>query len=950
MDPNRLENRYRTALVLAATGLILMALALFYLQQWEQTQGLDQLADRQLLLTSQTAGHIEQLLQRLQKGLGHLAEDGGALLESRQATAARLDFLADNYPPQLLTSLYLKDRQGNILAEYPPHRLASRFIPVHLLPSNPSIFSSPLLLFLADEPFLLLGEPIMKGQEQLGELAALIALDGLKTFFPASLRDRVDIDFLLDESGTFLLHRDPSLIGRSFTDVVPADRQPDLFHLLSAMVRGERGTGLYRDILLNPDAQADTLVKENLLTYAPLRVPGARWSLALALPDDVISARTRNDAGFRFTLSLGLLFVFLLTLPASRFLYRLRQLATERDHYREENSRLHSAAELAERRYRHLLDNAGDALFFIDPDSGTLREINRPAEDLLGYTAKEIRTLSLGVLFPGWQRRRYLRLVKRVLKDGYGEEGNLLFRRKDGQLFTGAVHARLGQLGETQVVHGVLRNVSEIKRIEQELRQKNRDLTLVNEIAHRAAGSRNLKDMLHAILTEVTQTFSVDGGGIFLIGGKNGSLELAVHRGVDAEILKDFSHITPGVGLVGRVAENGQPRTSADLQKDHRVRSQTVLTAGWRGFQAIPLVSNERTVGVLFMFSHNKRTLSREEMRLLLAIGKQVGTSVEGAQLFDALQWQHRLTEASNRELAFSRQQLKENLTRVEESNRVLERLDRMKSNFLALASHELRTPLTYILPSVEFLSESLKERLENDEKRFLEAIHQGGKRLQKVVHDLLEVARLESQSLYVGRERIDLPALVRAVRSDFHPILKSRELSLTIGEFPHPLPFFGDPDHLRKAVYRLVENAVKFTPRGGGIEIKASHRTPAEIEAMEPLLSPFSPSFFRKDITDPFLQMTVRDTGIGIDPEEQVRIFDKFYEVGDIGAHFTSQTRFGGKGVGLGLTLVRGMVEAHGGMVWVESPGTEKDGVGSAFHLLLPLAPDGGETVDAAD
>jgi hypothetical protein len=176
------------------------------------------------------------------------------------------------------------------------------------------------------------------------------------------------------------------------------------------------------------------------------------------------------------------------------------------------------------------------------------------------------------------------------------------------------------------------------------------------------------------------------------------------------------------------------------------------------------------------------------------------------------------------------------------------------------------------------------------------------------------------------------------------------RELTFTIGEFPETLHFFGDPDHLRKVVFRLVENAVKFTPRGGGIEIEAVRRTAAEVLAMEPALSPFSPSFFQKSISDPFLQLTVSDTGIGINPEEQIRIFDKFYEVGDFESHFTSHSSFGGKGVGLGLTLVRGMVEAHGGMVWVESQGTATSEGGSSFHLLLPLAPTAGEGSNATD
>ena len=950
MDPSRFANRYTIALALTGMILVLLILWVFELRQQEQTKVLDLLAERQARLTVQSAAHIGGYLHRLQQGLSHLAEDGGDLLHDPRATETKLGFLAHNYSGQVLAALYVKDREGNIPAEFPPGKLASFRIPVHLLPNSSNHFTAPLLLTIEAESFLLLGQPIMKGTVRVGELVAVISLEGLRKYCLGSLQEQVDTCLLLDQNGVFLLHPDPAMIGRSFAEATSSTNLTALFRILSAMHRGEAGTGRYRDLFLIADPSAPEMSRENLLTYTPMPVPGARWSLATALPSSVLTARNRSNAEIRFVFSLGLILISILVFPAGRSVLRLRTLLAERNLHQEESHRMRKELELAECRYQHLLNNAGDALFFIEPHTGALREINRQMEELLGYSADEIHTLSLTVLLPGWQRRRYLRLVKRVLKEGYGEEDNLLFRRKDGQLFAGAVHARLGDLGAVQVVHGTLRDVTERKRIERELRQKNSDLTLINEIVHRAAGSRDLKDMLQAVLAQVVQAFSVDGGGIYLVEEEKESLKLTAHQEINGELLSDLYRIPFGIGMVGRTAASGQPRTTADLQKDTRVRSAKVVEAGWRSFQAIPMSTNDKTVGVLFLYCHDKRAFSREEIKLLVAIGKQVGTSVEGARLFDALQWQHRLTEASNRELEFSRQQLKENLDRVEESNRMLEQLERMKSNFLALASHELRTPLTYILPSTEFLSLRLKERLDPDEKRFLEAIELGGNRLKEVVNDLLEVARTESKNLYLGRERINLPLLVREVGGEFLPTLTERELTFTIGEFPETLHFFGDPDHLRKAVCRLVENAVKFTPQGGGIEIRAARRTAEEVLAMEPALSPFSPSFFRKKISVPFLQLTVHDTGIGINPEEQIRIFDKFYEVGNFESHFTSQSSFGGKGVGLGLTLVRGMVEAHGGMVWVESQGTATSEGGSSFHLLLPLAPTAGEGSNATD
>jgi signal transduction histidine kinase len=336
-------------------------------------------------------------------------------------------------------------------------------------------------------------------------------------------------------------------------------------------------------------------------------------------------------------------------------------------------------------------------------------------------------------------------------------------------------------------------------------------------------------------------------------------------------------------------------------------------------------------------------------VNLLLAVGRLLGTAVEGARLFDALQWQNRLTRASNRELQRSRRQLEESLTRMEEANRALEQLDRMKSSFLALASHELRTPLTYVLSGAELLSATLAERLSPEERQTLNAVRQGGERLENIVQDLLEAARIESRSLYLACETVDLAAIVAEVGEEFRPVFEKRRLSCQMAGFASPIELCGDGHHLKRTFRRLLENAVKFTPEGGCIQIRAALTTPAELRPHEAAMRAFSPGFWQNLGAEQLLQVTVQDNGVGIDPEEQLRVFDKFYEVGDIAGHFTSRTRFGGKGVGLGLTLVKGMVEAHGGMVWVESRGTGGEALGSSFHVLLPLTPRGMEASDAA-
>ncbi|MDX9709563.1 MAG: ATP-binding protein [Trichloromonas sp.] len=611
----------------------------------------------------------------------------------------------------------------------------------------------------------------------------------------------------------------------------------------------------------------------------------------------------------------------------------------ERRRLETENTALRQAAEEAQQRFQQLFDNAGDAIFFIHPETGAFLDINRRGAQLLGYPGQSITDLPLGELFPGRQRRRYLRLVKKVLRDGYGEVPDLLIRRRDGRLMHGELHARLGDLGKRKVVHCVLRDVSEMHRIEAELRQKNRDLALVNDIAHQAAGSRDAERMLDAALGRVLETFSADGGGIFLLRHQGRELHLLVHRGIEEPALSDMGRMVVGQGLAGRVAASGMPRSSPDLRRDSRVNLESVRQAGWRGYQAVPLVSDQRTVGVLFFFTLEKRIFRREEVRLLLAIGKQLGGAVDSVELYDALQWQHRLTEASNRELEQSRLRLRDSLRRMELANRALEQTERLKSNFITLASHELRTPLTYILSGSELLAGTLRGRLTGEEQNVLRAIHQGGQRLHEIVQDLLDMARIEANACPITRGKVHLPTLLTEVEQEFQTLFRQRDLSFRI----IPLPteeIHGDARQLGKTFHRLVENAVKFTPEGGAIEISGSLLRDRELRLREAQLRNFSTAFFTRPMSPRFLQLSFRDTGVGIDPAEQVRIFDKFYEIGPPDGHFTSRTSFGGKGVGLGLSLVKGVVEAHGGMAWVESPGTGEAQRGSAFHLLLPLDP----------
>lgn len=291
-----------------------------------------------------------------------------------------------------------------------------------------------------------------------------------------------------------------------------------------------------------------------------------------------------------------------------------------------------------------------------------------------------------------------------------------------------------------------------------------------------------------------------------------------------------------------------------------------------------------------------------------------------------------RMVQAVFRDVTRERQ-VKENL---ENSARELERLNQMKDSFLGVASHELKTPLTVIIGYAELILSEMSSKVDESVLPMVQHIADAAERLSNIVKDMTDVSMLDSKRLPLRSREVDINILIQdAVRElGFFFSLRKQSLEMYLGT---NLPVTKcDPDRMIQAISNLVGNAIKFTPDGGSIFIETrvtqslrSLRQMSEeegIKEIEPHLLPY-------------IEIIVRDTGIGIAERDQLHVFDKFYEVGKIEEHFTGKSAFKGKGTGLGLTLVKGIVDMHGGEIWVESSGCDpRKCTGSAFHILLPI------------
>jgi PAS domain S-box-containing protein len=276
----------------------------------------------------------------------------------------------------------------------------------------------------------------------------------------------------------------------------------------------------------------------------------------------------------------------------------------------------------------------------------------------------------------------------------------------------------------------------------------------------------------------------------------------------------------------------------------------------------------------------------------------------------------------------------KENL---EESARELERLNRMKDSFLGVASHELKTPLTVIIGYSDLILGEMGNKVDPSVGAMIRYIADAGERLSDIVRDMLDVSMLDNRELRLEIEPVDINELLMSSVEEFDHYFHHRQqrLETKLGEKMPEIQ--GDRKRLGQAVAQLLNNALKFTPDGGTVSI--------ETRCLESLRSPDTDSVDGGMVKMleahplPYVEIVIRDTGIGISEKDQMHVFDKFFDAGKIEEHFTGNMSFKGKGAGLGLSIAKGIVAMHRGEIWVESPGYDPlTFPGSVFHVLLPV------------
>jgi PAS domain S-box-containing protein len=536
--------------------------------------------------------------------------------------------------------------------------------------------------------------------------------------------------------------------------------------------------------------------------------------------------------------------------------------------------------------FRLLVDSVREyAIFLLSPD-GLVMSWNAGAERIKGYTASEIIGKHFSTFYqPADVRNGKPEYELRIAtsEGRYEEEGWRV--RKDGSLFWAnvVITALRDERGEIVGFAKVTRDLTERKSAEEqraalldrerqarlEAEQALQQLRVIQSVTEAALEHLNLDELLAALIDRIVDQLGVDTAVVLLMSEDGSALVARAARGLEAEVESGI-RIPVGRGFAGRIAQERRPIVLDEVRHSD-VLNPILRAKGLRSLLGVPLLTNGRVLGVLHIGSLSPARFTQRDVDGLVVVADRIALAIDRAQLFET-------ARAAKHEAA-----------RAEEAVRIRE-------EFLSVAAHELKTPVTAAKVATQLLKRMFaSSALSEPQTQALESVDMQITRLARLVGQLLDTVRIASGTLALDLDEVDLAELVRSVVTAIAPVAAQHRF---VVDAPQRMTALLDAPRIERVLTNLLDNAVKFSPEGGAVEVR--------LEKM-----------------DSTALLTVRDHGLGVAPEHRLRLFDRFYQ-----AHPNRS------GLGLGLHISRDIVERHGGTIYLDPP---PDG-GSRFVISLPL------------
>jgi len=481
-----------------------------------------------------------------------------------------------------------------------------------------------------------------------------------------------------------------------------------------------------------------------------------------------------------------------------------------------------------------------------------------------------------------------------------------------------------------------IENVRLFNEIQERTRQLEASLEEVqglSEVSRAVSSSLDLGQVLHEIAEQAAKLCDADAGFIQEYGETTREFHISASWNASEAFVRviQTAQVTLGKGATGRSAATGKPVQVPDILAEPDYPYRDILEReGYRAVLSVPMLREGRVIGTVVVVRRNPGAFTEQALNLLTTFASQTTIAIEHARLYRD----------------------------VIEKGRMLEEANRHKSAFLANMSHELRTPMNAIIGFSEVMLDPSFPVSEEERTQFLTDILTSGKHLLKLINEVLDLSKIEAGRMELQIVPASLDEQLIAVQSTVRPLAAKKHIDLQVRADPLP-PVPMDPARIRQVIMNLVGNALKFTPEGGQVRVTArllegqsGNRAPGHpgtapecliAEVPKPRLegqsvdlapgqSGTAPECRSVRVPDyRRVEVSVHDTGPGIAPEDQERIFQEFQQAQ------ASPGEAKPEGTGLGLTLAKRFVEMHGGRIWVES----EIGKGSTFSFALPVPPD---------
>jgi signal transduction histidine kinase len=476
-----------------------------------------------------------------------------------------------------------------------------------------------------------------------------------------------------------------------------------------------------------------------------------------------------------------------------------------------------------------------------------------------------------------------------MLRDGE-PLGTIGVGRREPGLFSDS-HVELLKTFADQAVIAIenVRLFMELKARTGELTRSVEELRALGEVGRAVSSTLDLERVLATMVDRANQLSGTDAGAVYEYDEEDAQFHLRVVRGFEEEVIESLRlvAIRKGEGAVGRLAITRAPVQIADILDESAYQSrlrEVLVRHGHRALLAVPLLREGVLIGGLVVNRRRPGAFEAPVIELLSTFAAQSALAIQNARLFKAL-----------------------------------EGASQHKSEFLANMSHELRTPLNAIIGYSEMLEEDAADLDDGRLVPDLQKINAAGKHLLELINTVLDLSKIEAGRMDLFLEDFDVATLVRDIAAVIRPLAEKNGNRLDVISAPDVGGMHADLTKLRQALFNLLSNACKFTERGT-VSLTASREA---------------------DPTGDWLTFVVRDSGIGMTPEQMAKLFQEFSQ-----ADASTTKRFGG--TGLGLALSRRLCRMMGGDVTVES----EPGRGSAFTIRLPahVTPTRHVTAPAAD